>query len=263
MRGLPLPPGTRRLHRKPPGWPDTYLVVNSSDPNAYQERWWEVARPRHDVLEYYVDHHPPGLRHSPGEDPYSDGLGAGARQGSTDFFPRGWKHWRRFSGPALVLDVVTIGDRTVIHAYTQTSARYARTPGNQVTGEVAAVDVRRVHTDEHNHRKVTAHTFLRSTEPERITRIVRSFNDLAGGTVSEAWESCPIFDTVSYAVTFHTSDGVLTAETGNIYCDRSIHLTRDRRRLQSTLFPVTPAKDSSGPDHVWFGGLDRLLRRAS
>jgi len=263
IRGLPLPPGTRRLRREPAGWPDTYAVVNGSDRNAYQERWWEVALPRHDVLEYYVDHRPPGLRHAPGEDPYTDGLGVGARQGSTDFSTLGWKHWRRFSGPALVLDVATIGDRTVIHAYTQTSARCARTPDNQVTGEVTAVDVRRVRTDRHNHRKVTAHTFLQPTEPEPITRIVRSFNGLAGGTLSPAFSSCPIFEEVSYAVTFHTSDGALAALTGNVFCDRAIELMRDGRRLRSTLSPLIPAEDRKGLNHDWFGVLDRLLGRAS
>ena len=106
IRSVPLPDGTRRLRREPRGWPDTYTVVNDNDPDAYQQRWWSLALPRHEVLEFYVDHHPPRLRHARGADPYSEGIGPGAAQGTTDFFPRGWDHWKRFSGPALVLEVV-------------------------------------------------------------------------------------------------------------------------------------------------------------
>lgn len=258
MRGLPLPPGTQRLRRQPVGWPETYTVINSSDRRAYQERWFAVAMPRNEVLEFYVDRHPPGLEHPPGEDPYTDGLGVGL-QGNTTFYPRGWKHWRRVSGPAMVLDVATIKDRTVIHAYTQTSARFARTPVNQVTGEVVAVEIRRLRHDPHGKPHVTERTLLKSREPAKLARIVRSFNGLAGGTVTPWIHSCPVIEELSYEVTLYSSEGTLTARTANVYCSRDITLTRDRRTLRATLSPTMRTRDKHRRTRDWFGVLDTVL----
>jgi hypothetical protein len=255
IRTVPLPTGTRRLHQEPPGWPDTYRLVNYSDRHAYQERWWSTPFPRRDVLEFYVDHHPPGLRHTPGEDPYSDGMGAGGLQGSTDFFPARRDHWRQFSGPALVLDVVTVGARTVIHGYTQTSARYARTPASRITADVRSVDVRRTRTDIHQRRHVRRIRLETTTDAGSIARLVRTFNALAGSTTSPGSMMCPISEIQTYRVRFDTVGGVVTARVENTYCDGQIKLGRNGSRLPLTLSPVLATT-------YWPDVLDRVLRRS-
>jgi hypothetical protein len=255
IRSVPFPDGTHRLPGEPRGWPDTYRLVNYSDRHAYQERWWSTPVPRLDVLEYYVDHHPPGLRHTPGEDPYSDGMGEGGLQGSTDFFPARRDHWRQFSGPALVLDVVTVGARTVIHGYTQTSARYARTPASGITAAVRSVDVRRTRIDYHQRRHVRATHLDATTDARTIARLVRTFNALAGSTTSRGLMSCPIFQIQTYRVRFDTVDGVITTRLENTYCDGQITLRRNGIRLPLTLSPVLA-------NTYWPDVLDRVLRRS-
>ena len=166
------------------------------------------------------------------------------------------------AGRLWYLDAQTVGDRTVVHGYTQTSARYARTTETKATGVVTFVDVRRVRTDLRNHRHVQTVRLATPTDARTIARLVGSFNSLAGRTVVTSWHSCPIMDTLGYRAVFHTSDGQLVARASNVYCGDEIQLARDGAPLRITLSPIHPGDAPHGPAQRWYDDLDRALRRS-
>ena len=243
VAATPLPPGSRRLHGKPPGWPDGGTAVGPSDARLGRTRWWSVPASTAAVADFLRAHAPADMRHPGSEDDISEGPGS---MSTVEYDSRRASDPSAYTGPTLIVEFAPVGDRTVIHATTFLALREVVPAQARVMARVTSVRIERTaHRDRRGRPQHLAPVSLSSADPVEdnlIRRLVLAFDRLPGSVTpaSLGWMSCPFIPSPvpRTRVTFTTDDGHATVATLTQGCESQVHVAVDGRRLEKTLDPM-------------------------
>lgn len=236
---LPLPAGTDRIGGKPAGWPESSMGLAPADSRLGREAWWSTPLTKDQLAHFLTVNAPPGMRHTPGDDPINDGSSDGLAYTEYDLTKPPAPY--AFLGPTLIVEFTRIGDRTFMHAETFAAARYPVSSQHRITSPVISVVIHRFHkgTSPNSGSGVLPTVRLtRSGDSKQIDQLVQGFNRLPGTANSNAFMSCPYQGIWTDTVAFTTGSGSRTVATlKRSGCADQVVVRVDGRRLITTLDP--------------------------
>lgn len=228
LRGVPVPPGARRVASSPVrSLRHDGAQIQSVDPTLTHTRWWVVPLAYGDVVRWYAAHPPADTR-------------AAVFGIERTPLPHGDLAWEvgaetaAYTQPAVVVDYARLAPRsTAVRTEVTLAARFDLPPTTRVPTSVTSVDITRRAIDglARGPKTVTV------TDPDSLAALTSAFDRLRGAPLNADSAGCasPAGVVFLYALTFRWPGHTLAVEPGQPLCGVGMGLTRDGARLPQLL----------------------------
>jgi hypothetical protein len=219
LRVAPLPSGSRRIPRKPAGWPLGGSGYSPSNSALTRTAWFSVPASAADVQRFLRTHHPQGMTDK------EFGISGGNGGGHTAYRAVRARDPAVYTRPVLLVEWHDLGPRTVIRFDSALASRRARTPATYPSAPVTSIDVDRVKQSfigGGSQQVLSTVRLSLATDPDRLHQVVAALGALYGSPLHDDSAHCPSLDDAKPSFTFrfvlHTANGDLIYDYAFLSC---------------------------------------------